>query len=173
MVELDVSLPPRITAVCHLAHGLEFALVNMSTEILAVLLNNGTSPTTGAQLLQKATVDEMFRNQISHLPPLKEKPFPDAIPELVKPSVGLHPSVEGDRQGWGITFMLSGGATGRSLGTAQWSGLPNLQWWCDRDNGVAGIVCTQVLPFGDGKLWHLWQAVEAEVYKGLSVNSPM
>ncbi|KAF7590861.1 hypothetical protein BBP40_002275 [Aspergillus hancockii] len=140
-------------------------------EILAVLLNNGTSPKTGKQLLKKETVDEMFRNQIKNLPPLREKHFPDAKADLSHSSVGLHPTVEGDRQGWGLTFLLSGGSTGRPLGTAQWSGIANLRWWCDRKNGVAGFICTQVLPYGDGHLFQLSQDVETEVYKSLGVSS--
>lgn len=139
---------------------------NTNPEILAVLLNDGTSPTTGKQLLQKSTVDEMFRNQIAHLPSLTEKQFLDAKPELVNPAVGLYPTVEGDRQGWGLSFLISGGNTGRSLSTAQWSGLPNLFWWCDRDQGIAGIVCTQILPFGDGHTFKLWLDVETGVYDG-------
>ncbi|KAJ5658261.1 uncharacterized protein N7484_001910 [Penicillium longicatenatum] len=137
-------------------------------QILAVLLNDGTSPTTGSQLLKKQTVDNMFCDQIAHLPPLCEKYLSDAKPDLAGPSTGLHPTVEGDRQGWGLTFLLSGGSTGRSVGTAQWSGLANLFWWCDRENGVGGMVCAQVLPFGDEKVFNLFQDVEAAVYKGLS-----
>ncbi|KAJ5938183.1 hypothetical protein N7454_004525 [Penicillium verhagenii] len=137
-------------------------------QILAVLLNDGTSPTTGSQILQKETVEEMFSDQVSHLPPLCEKEFQDAKPDLAGPGIGMHPTVEGDRQGWGLTFLLSGGLTGRSVGTAQWSGLPNLFWWCDREKGVAGIVCAQILPFGDKRVFKLYQDVEAAVYKGLS-----
>lgn len=140
---------------------------NITLEILAVLLNDGTSPTTGKQLLQKSTVDEMFRNQIEHLPSLTEKRFPDAKPELTNPSIGTYPTVEGDRQGWGLSFLISGGKTGRSLSTAHWTGLPNLFWWCDREQGVAGIVCTQILPFGDRHSFKLWTDVETGVYKGI------
>ncbi|OQD77806.1 hypothetical protein PENDEC_c002G05549 [Penicillium decumbens] len=136
-------------------------------QILAMLLNDGTSPSTGKQLLKKSTVDEMFRNQIEDLPPLSEKYMGDAKPDLTNDSVGLHPTVAGDRQGWGLTFLLSGGATGRSVRTAQWSGLPNLYWWCDRENGLAGMICAQVLPFGDAQVAQLYQDVEAAVYKGL------
>ncbi|KAL2814690.1 beta-lactamase/transpeptidase-like protein [Aspergillus cavernicola] len=138
------------------------------TRILATLLNNGISPNTGKQILRKETVDEMFSNQIAHLHPLSETHMPSAKSDLIRPTTGLHPTVEGDRQGWGLTFLLSGGITGRSVGTAQWSGLPNLRWWCDRERGVAGIICTQVLPFGDTKLFHLSQDVEKLVYQGLS-----
>jgi hypothetical protein len=63
--------------------------------------------------------------------------------------------------------MLSGGATGRSAGTSHWAGLPNLWWWCDREKGVAGFICTQVLPFVDAQVLGLWVGVEAEVYKAL------
>ncbi|KAJ6071664.1 hypothetical protein N7499_009678 [Penicillium canescens] len=137
-------------------------------QILAILLNDGTSPSTGSQLLKKDTVDEMFRDQIANLPPLSEKYIPDAKPDLTNSGTGLHPTVAGDRQGWGLTFLLSGGLTGRSVGTAQWSGLPNLYWWCDRDNGLAGIVCAQILPFGDAQVHQLYQDIEAGVYKGLA-----
>ncbi|OGE51217.1 hypothetical protein PENARI_c014G10445 [Penicillium arizonense] len=137
-------------------------------QILAVLLNDGTSPSTGSQLLKKSTVDEMFRNQLENLPPLAEKVIPNAKADLTNSSTGLHPTVAGDRQGWGLTFMLSGGSTGRSIRTAQWSGLPNLFWWCDRENGVAGMICTQILPFGDAKVFQLYQDVEAGVYRGLA-----
>ena len=27
------------------------------------------------------------------------------------------------------------------------AGLPNLFWWCERENGIAGILATQILPF--------------------------
>jgi hypothetical protein len=38
------------------------------TKTIATLLNNGTSPTTGKQILKKETVDEMFSNQIPDMP---------------------------------------------------------------------------------------------------------
>lgn len=148
-----------------------FSTVQDYCQILAVLLNNGTSPSTGKQLLKRETVDEMFRNQIESLPPLSEKEFPNVKADLVHYNLGVHPTVEGDRQGWGLTFLLSGGSTGRPLGTAQWSGIANLRWWCDRKSGVAGFICTQVLPFGDDQLFQLSQDVETEVYKSLGVSS--
>ncbi|KNG80916.1 beta-lactamase family protein [Aspergillus nomiae NRRL 13137] len=75
-----------------------FSTAEDYSQILAVLLNNGTSPRTGKQLLKKETVDEMFRNQIENLPPLSEKHFPDAKADLSHSSIGIHPTVEGDRQ---------------------------------------------------------------------------
>lgn len=133
-----------------------------------MLLNNGTCPRTGANILSTETVEEMFRNQIPEFPNYSRQGIPPSKPDLTLPLPQLYP-VEGDPpQGWGITFMQSmGGPTGRSKGTAHWAGLANLWWWCDRENGVAGIVCTQILPFGDPKVLQLWGQVEAEAYKAL------
>lgn len=159
----------EITAVCFLHSSVSpDVFANIWIEILAVLLNDGTSPTTGKQLLKKPTVDEMFSDQIGNLPPLAEKYVPNPKPDLINAGTGFHPTVEGDRQGWGLTFLLSGGNTGRSVRTAQWSGLPNLFWWCDRENGVAGMICAQILPFGDPHVFKLYQDIETDVYKGLA-----
>lgn len=55
--------------------------------------------------------------------------------------------------------MLMGGLTGRTAGTADWAGLPNLRCWCDREKEVAGSICIQMLG--------LWVAVESELLKDL------
>lgn len=65
-------------------------------------------------------------------------------------------------------MLSNGGATGRSAGTGHWAGLANLWWWCDRENGVAGIICSQILPFVDMKVLGLWAGIEAQVYGALS-----
>ncbi|KAF7528922.1 hypothetical protein PCG10_009636 [Penicillium crustosum] len=145
-----------------------FAKPQEYCKVLAVLLNDGTCPRTGSKLLQKETVDEMFSNQIPRFPDYSRQSIPDAKPDLTNPIPELYPVAGSPPQGWGITFMLSnGGATGRSSSTGHWAGLANLWWWADREKGVAGIVCTQILPFGDAKVLGLWGAVEAEIYKAL------
>ncbi|KAK0390751.1 hypothetical protein NLU13_0254 [Sarocladium strictum] len=137
-------------------------------KVLAVLLNDGTCPRTGAKLLEKATVDEMFRNQIPQFPNFSRQGIPAAKPDLTNPVGEIYPVAGNPPQGWGLTFMLSnGGATGRSKGTVQWAGLSNVWWWADREKGVAGMVCTQILPFADMKVLGLWFGVETEVYQAL------
>lgn len=134
-----------------------------------MLLNDGTCPRTGSTLLRKETVDEMFTNQIPQFPNYSRQGIPAAKPDLTNPLPELYPVPGDPPQGWGLTFMLSnGGATGRSNGTVHWAGLPNLWWWADREKGVAGIICTQILPFADAKVLALWGAVEAEVYKAVA-----
>lgn len=135
--------------------------------MLATLLNDGTSPITGAQLLKKATVDEMFRNQIPELGDFGRQGIPAAKPELTNAIPEIYPVPGDGPQGWGLTFMITGGATGRSSSTAFWAGLPNLWWWCDREKGIAGIVCTQILPFADMSVLGLWVKIESQVYAAL------
>lgn len=137
------------------------------TEILATLLNDGTSPTTGNQILRKETVDAMFENQIPNFPDFGRQGIPPAKSDLTNPIPDLYP---GQKQGWGLTFMLSDGPTGRSPGTAHWAGLPNLFWWCDRENGIAGLICSQVLPFADNQVLGLWVALESGAYKALGTS---
>lgn len=137
-------------------------------EILVALLNKGKSPTTGAEILKPSTVAEMFRNQIPEFPNFGRQLIPAAKPDLTNPAPELYPIPERGPQGWGLTFMLSnGGATGRSKSTAHWCGLANCFWWCDPENEVAGMVASQILPFGDANVMGLWAGIEAEVYTGL------
>ncbi|MCJ1231265.1 hypothetical protein MMC12_007942 [Toensbergia leucococca] len=135
-------------------------------EILATLLNNGTSPTTGAQILLPTTVAQMFTNQISEFPDFGRQGVPAAKPDLTNPIPDLYPQPRELAQGWGLTFMLTMHPlpTGRGANAAWWAGLPNLFWWCDRENGVAGIVASQILPFADAEVLGLWAKVEEMVY---------
>lgn len=135
-------------------------------EILATLLNDGLSPTTGKRILQASTVQEMFQNQIKEFPDFGRQGIPAAKPDYTNPLPDLYPQPPEQAQGWGLSFFLTlhPGATGRAANTGWWAGLPNLFWWCDREKGVAGIVASQILPFGDPDLMGLWVAAEQAVY---------
>lgn len=141
---------------------------NCGEEIIATLLNDGVSPTTGARILNKTTVDDMFTNQIPDFPNFGRQGIPDAKPELTNAIPDIYPVPGNSPQGWGLTFMLSiGGVTGRSKGTGFWAGLPNCWWWCDREQGVGGIVCSQILPFADAKVLGAWFDIETQIYQAL------
>ena len=93
----------------------------------------------------------MFTNQISNFPNFGRQGIPAARPLLTNPLPDLYPEGAETPQGWGLTMMLSnleGGASGRGQGTGHWAGLANLFWWCDRVKGAAGMVASQILPFG-------------------------
>lgn len=61
------------------------------TEVLALLLNGGTSAQTGKQILRKETVDEMFRNNIEKFPNFSRQAIPAAKPDLTNPISELYP----------------------------------------------------------------------------------
>ncbi|KAK4552223.1 hypothetical protein LTR86_010577 [Recurvomyces mirabilis] len=138
-------------------------------QVLAALLNDGTSPTTGAQILKPETVKEMFENQVTQFPDFARQGIPAAKPEQTNPAPELYPQEGNPAQGWGLTFMLTqeAGATGRGRNTAWWAGIANLFWWCDREKGVAGMICSQIFPFGDEHVMGQWGACEAAVYQAL------
>lgn len=133
-----------------------------------MLLNDGKCPQTGHQILRPETVTEMFRNQIPHMPEYARQGIPAAKQDLVEQVIELWEVPGNPPQGWGLTFMLAGGGTtGRSPSTAHWAGLPNCWWWCDREKGVAGMVCAQTMPHGDVKVSNLRDDVEREIYNAL------
>lgn len=59
------------------------------------------------------------------------------------------------------------GVTGRGANTGWWAGIANLFWWCDREKGVAGMIASQVMPFGDPHVMGQWFACEGAVYASL------
>lgn len=56
------------------------------------------------------------------------------------------------------------GGTGRGRNTGWWAGLANCYWWCDREKGVAGMIASQQMPFGDPNVLGQYVACEAAVY---------
>lgn len=113
--------------------------------------------------MQKRTVDEMFRNQIPQLPDFARQIIPASKKWMTNPIPDLHPAHDGEQQGFGLSFMLTGSATGRSAGSAYWAGLSNCFWWCDRQKGIAGMVTSQIFPFADMNVIGLWAGIEIAV----------
>lgn len=131
----------------------------------------------------------MFENQIPNQPNFARNSPAPADPTLANHTSEMYPQegklsshqglsikeevanlYPGDPpQGWGLSFFLTmaPGMTGRGANTAWWAGLANLYWWADREKGVAGMIASQVLPFGDGKVVGAWVQAEKAVYDGL------
>jgi CubicO group peptidase (beta-lactamase class C family) len=63
-------------------------------KVLAVLLNDGTCPTTKKQILKPETVKHMFENQITQMPDFGRRGIPDAKPEHTNPLGDLYPQGE-------------------------------------------------------------------------------
>lgn len=113
----------------------------------------------------------MFENQIPEFPDFaRNNPLPPSKSEYSNPAPELYPEKGNPPQGWGLSFMLTQepGMTGRGKGTAWWAGIANLFWWCDREKGVAGMIASQILPFGDPSVMGQWFACEKAVYDSLA-----
>jgi CubicO group peptidase (beta-lactamase class C family) len=146
-------------------HGLTLKI----SEIIATILNHGTHAKTGHQLLKPKTVDgeqaalrcqlilltfvfvkEMLRNQIPQLPEFGRNLAPACKPAFVSASSEIYPQPHHQPQGWGLSFfkLLSPGPAGRPAGSIWWTGLANLFWWADVEQGIGGMLASQILPFG-------------------------
>ncbi|KAL2845885.1 beta-lactamase/transpeptidase-like protein [Aspergillus pseudoustus] len=139
-------------------------------EILSTLLNDGLHPRTGSRILQQETVEEMFKNQIPQFPNFGRQETPSSKPALIDSSMEVYPQPPDQEQGWGLSFfsLVHPSRTGRAAGTGYWSGLANLVWWVDRKREVAGVMFSQILPFGDKQFWECQAEVETLLYEYLS-----
>ncbi|KAK5448175.1 hypothetical protein LTS15_009200 [Exophiala xenobiotica] len=142
-----------------------FARPSDYAQVITLLLNNGTHPKTGTQILKKETVEEMFTNQIPDMPNFgRGEAVPPPKRDLINPVLEVYPGDGDSPQGWGLSFFLhlhDSGTGLHSKGTAWWAGLPNLYWWADRQRGFGGIVASQILPSSDAKMLQLWAGIEA------------
>jgi len=65
------------------------------------------------------------------------------------------------KQGWGLNFLLEGDRLQR--GSAP--GLSNCFWEMDREKGIAGIMLSHILPFGDPVVFPLWMQIQPKMYE--------
>ncbi|KAF9698863.1 hypothetical protein EKO04_003154 [Ascochyta lentis] len=146
-----------------------FAKPKEYVKILAAILNEGTSPTTGKQILNPETVQLLWENQIPNQPDFARGGPPPANPSLVNASPEFYPQPGNPAQGWTYAGFLTieAGPSGRGANTIWWMGLANCFWWVDREKGVAGFLAGQVLPNGDAKVNSAWFMCEKMVYDNL------
>ncbi|KAE8341630.1 hypothetical protein BDV24DRAFT_151031 [Aspergillus arachidicola] len=69
------------------------------------------------------------------------------------------------------TVTLRDIAGRRRAGTVNWSGLPNLHWWIDRQTGIAATLFTQVMPLGDAAVTSLLIDLEESLYAALEESA--
>jgi CubicO group peptidase (beta-lactamase class C family) len=125
---------------------------------LRMLMNGGTLK--GQQVLRRETVAEINRNQIGDL----------NVPKLrtVLPTVSNDAEFfPGMIKKWGLAYMITAedAPTGRSAGSVAWAGLFNTYYWLDPKRAVAGVLCTQVLPFADAEVLDLFTGFETALYE--------
>lgn len=119
-----IATPAEVPGVYNSAGAGCFGRPTDYVRILAALLNGGTCPTTGNQILTRESVDEMFTNQIPDFPDFGRKGIRTAKPTYTNDVPDLYSQPREQSQGWGLTFMLTicEAATGRGKNTAWWAG---------------------------------------------------
>ena len=124
---------------------------------LRMLLAGGTLD--GARVLGAETVALMGRN---HMGALDVEPMRSGVPAASNDFEAF----AGMRKKWGLSFLITPEKVPgrRGAGSLAWAGLNNTYYWLDPEQGVAGVLMTQVLPFGDGAVLRLLDAFETAVY---------
>jgi methyl acetate hydrolase len=116
----------------------------------------------GQRILQEATVDAAFQNQIGDLD------FPAQI-ETADPPITDSLSVgPGYKWGFGLLLNTADVPGRRRAGTGAWAGLMNTHFFVDRTAGVCASIYTNSLPFieRDGA-WKLYGDFEEALYSSL------
>ena len=154
--EIDLVQQPEYWAG---GHGL-YSTPRDYMKFQRMLLGNGTSP-DGVQILDSATVNAAFTNQIGDLD------FPEEI-ETADPSA-TSKFVAGPGFKWGYGLLLNTGDIdgARRAGTGAWAGLLNTHFWVDRTAGISGAIYSQFLPFATPPALQMYQEFEAALYASL------
>ncbi|KAH6713400.1 beta-lactamase/transpeptidase-like protein [Leptodontidium sp. MPI-SDFR-AT-0119] len=115
------------------------------------------------KLLKPATVDELFRPQLSDEVVMDMEDFinmPAFKDGFANPPFGTKLN-----HGLGGGIFMGDIETGRRKGTLNWSGMPNLLWSVDREAGLNLLYASNVAPFGDYKSGEMQRLFETEMYK--------
>lgn len=111
----------------------------------------------------------MFTNQLPEWPDFSKQEIDGTIPSPFPVIPHFHSQDDNTREGWGLSLYLNQTEfiSGRSAGSGFWYGVANLFYWIDLKKGVTGMLCTQILPFGNPNALNLFADFETTVYKGL------
>ncbi|OCT45770.1 beta-lactamase [Cladophialophora carrionii] len=147
--------------------GFLYSTMNDYAKLLVALLNHGTSPTTGNQILKPETVKNyVFRDLLG--PEVDRSLLGEittAIPIATLEGTFL-PSMPTEKKGWSAGFLLNHEDLpyGRKAGSGAWAGLGNLFYWVDPTTGIAGMTGTCLLPFLYPTIMGLSDEVERVAY---------
>jgi methyl acetate hydrolase len=124
-----------------------------------MLLGGGTLG--DAKILERATVEAAFTNQIGNL----------RVPELIRTadpaaSDDFH---AGPGKAWGYGLMLNTEQEPgmRAAGSGAWAGLFNTHFWVDPATRVTGAIYAQTLPFVEPRVLRVYVDFERALYASL------
>ena len=154
--EIELNQQPEY---CSGGHGL-YSTPRDFLKFQRALLGGGTSP-DGVKILEPATVDAAFNNQIGELD------FPAEI-ATADPSASNTVAVgPGYKWGYGLLLNTQDIPRSRRAGSGGWYGLFNTHFWVDRTTGITAAIYSQSLPFGPESVMRMFQDFEAALYASL------
>lgn len=147
-----------------------FSTANDYSKLLAALLAGG------GPLLSQTSVDELFRPQLGSgsVAGLREFLIGTGLENTQGPT--WTQSIEQWRDVMELNHCLCGVVNSedvngrRRKNTINWSGLPNLIWFIDRESGVTATFFTQLMPVGDIPIRQLLLDLELALYKIINSN---
>ncbi|KAJ5991138.1 hypothetical protein N7522_011345 [Penicillium canescens] len=124
----------------------------------------------GYPLLSKSSIDILFQPQLNEA---SRMAIPKPLGSQMRRVLGIkclddHTQADHCLAG---TMTLKDIPGRRRAGTVNWSGLPNLHWWVDRQTGITAALFTQLMPAGDAAVTGLLIELEVALYKALEVNA--
>ena len=143
--------------------GLHSTLQSYSL-LLATILNGGVAPKTGERILKESTLDKyLFTPQLEE--GIEFEMLPAANP-VFNSSPNLMPGTPKSFSS-GLLVNLEDVPGGRKKNSGGWAGLANSYYFVDRTTGIAAIISTQMLPFGESEFLKVLQPFEEAIYKSL------
>jgi methyl acetate hydrolase len=116
----------------------------------------------GVRILEEATVDAAFTNQIGDLD------FPSEIPTADPPTTDTFTAGPGNTWGYGLLLNGADVPGRRRAGTGAWAGLFNTHFFIDRTTGICASIYTNSLPFvAKDEAWKLYGDFEEALYAAL------
>ena len=110
------------------------------------------------KILEKATVDAAFTNQIGELD------FPAEITTADPTSSMSFAAGPGYKWGYGLLLNTEDIPGARRACSGAWAGLLNTHFWVDRTTGVTGAIYTQFLPFVTEEAFQMYVDFEQALY---------
>jgi methyl acetate hydrolase len=113
----------------------------------------------GARVLRPETIAELGQNQMGAVNV--------AVMRTTNPAVSNDFEVfPGMAKKWGLAGLLTTEDVPgrRAAGCWSWAGLFNTYFWVDPTRGIAGVLLTQLLPFGDNAVLDLLDQFERAIY---------
>ncbi|GAA6050416.1 hypothetical protein JCM3770_004027 [Rhodotorula araucariae] len=135
-------------------------------KLVRALLRGGALEDESSRILKPETVNMMFVPQLTaaQKADYRRDQYAGGEPFSRKAGKALEDA------DWGLGGALSGTglASGRGARALHWSGMANTFWVVDRERDVAFVYFSNLLPYGNQRLFDLWEKLETDLYKGLN-----